>query len=149
MLSPDAVVTELTSRIQEVTRERDELRRLYLDALLQIKKLERGILGQRAEKLTGNDAQLTLQILAALLPDSVPPQHGDATGQSARAQRRTRGRSVSRPAGNDRLSRSRAFGSRSFRRTSSRRDSMPSSGSARMSPRSSSGGRSRSSSFRW
>jgi transposase len=69
---------ELTARIEKVERDRDEYRRLYLEMLEKNRKLELGILGQKAERVPGDDGQLTLQMLSTLLgsdetPSSPPP----------------------------------------------------------------------------
>ena len=46
---------------------RDEYHQLYLDMLERCRKLERGLLGQKAERLPDNEQQLTLSILQAAL----------------------------------------------------------------------------------
>ena len=63
----DAGDLRLKARILSITRSRDEYRKLYLSALEQIRKLELGILGQKAERISGTDGQLTLAILETLL----------------------------------------------------------------------------------
>ena len=42
---------ELIVRLEAVTKERDSYRSLYQEALLLIKRLERGLLGPKTEKL--------------------------------------------------------------------------------------------------
>jgi transposase len=63
----DAGDLRLKARIVSLTRSRDEYRKLYLSALEQIRKLELGLLGQKAERLSGTDGQLALAILETLL----------------------------------------------------------------------------------
>jgi transposase len=72
-------VEELTATVERVSVERDEYRKLYLGMLEQCRKLELGILGQKRERLTENDAQLSLSMLSMLLeksgaePAALPP----------------------------------------------------------------------------
>lgn len=61
--------SELLERNEKLSDERERYRALYLQMLELNKKLERGLLGQKAEKLPPHEAQLTLQLLAALLAD--------------------------------------------------------------------------------
>ena len=66
---------ELTVRLEAVTKERDSYRSLCQEAPLIIKRLERGLLGPKTEKLP-NDAQLTIDILRLVMRDeseSSPP----------------------------------------------------------------------------
>jgi transposase len=58
---------ELRSTVEKLQAEREQYRGLYLQMLELNKKLERGILGQKAEKLPLDESQLTLQLLASLL----------------------------------------------------------------------------------
>jgi transposase len=75
-----ATLTERIDALQETVRglseqnaqlaeERERYRTLYLQMLELNKKLERGLLGQKAEKLPPDQAQLTLALLATLLGD--------------------------------------------------------------------------------
>ena len=57
----------LQARMEKVEAEREQYRALYQQMLETCKKLERGLLGQKAERLPENDAQLTLQRLSGLL----------------------------------------------------------------------------------
>src|SRR5262245_34358577 len=50
-------------------RERDEYRALYLQTMERCRKLEIGLLGQKSEKLRGNDTQLSLDVLSLVLGD--------------------------------------------------------------------------------
>ena len=51
--------------------ERDEYRKLYLQALETCRKLELGLVGPRRERLSGGDAQLTMSMLGMLLGNDV------------------------------------------------------------------------------
>jgi transposase len=70
----EAKLAELTARVDaltverdEVAVERDEYRKLYLQALELCRKLERGIVGPKRERLSAADAQLTMALLGTLL----------------------------------------------------------------------------------
>jgi transposase len=52
---------------EKLVEEREHYRDLYLGALERCRKLELGITGQKAERLSSSDAQLTMQVLATLL----------------------------------------------------------------------------------
>jgi transposase len=67
VLTVEKQLAELTAKAQTLAAERDEYRKLYLDALEQCRKLELGILGQKRERLTEDDSQLTLSMLNMLL----------------------------------------------------------------------------------
>jgi transposase len=62
-------VARLTAAHEKVAAEREEYRRLYLQMLERCRKLELGLLGQKAERLSSNDAQLTMSLLGTLLGD--------------------------------------------------------------------------------
>jgi transposase len=65
----------VTADKERFKTEREEYRRLYLQMLELNKKLEAGIVGQKRERLSPSDAQLTLSLLQQLL--------GDRSGASA------------------------------------------------------------------
>jgi len=58
---------ELLQSLEKLSAEREQYRQLYLKMLEQCKRLERGLLGRKAERLSPDDAQLTLQLLGTLL----------------------------------------------------------------------------------
>ena len=64
-----ATVRELSEQNAKLADERERYRTLYLQMLELNQKLERGLFGQKAEKLPPDQAQLTLTLLAALLGD--------------------------------------------------------------------------------
>ena len=63
-------LNQLEANYAKATTEREHYRRLYLDMLERCKRLERGLLGQKAERLPASDSQLTLQLLGSLLEAS-------------------------------------------------------------------------------
>lgn len=68
--SLEALVTRneaLCSENERLAAEREQYRALYQQMLETCKKLERGLIGQKAERLPADEAQLTLQLLGALL----------------------------------------------------------------------------------
>ena len=58
-----AVIAEM----DRVTAERDQYKKLYLEMLELCRKLERGVVGPKREKLSPGDAQVTMPLLAMLL----------------------------------------------------------------------------------
>ncbi|MBX2813536.1 MAG: transposase [Myxococcales bacterium] len=60
---------ELEQALKKVTQERDTLHVLYQKSLETIRKLERGILGPKPEKLP-NDAQLSMDILRLMMGET-------------------------------------------------------------------------------
>jgi transposase len=77
---------ELRSRVEKLSAEREQYRELYLQMLELNKKLERGILGQKAEKLPADESQLTLQLLATLLKDGDKEQRNEKPEGEAHLQ---------------------------------------------------------------
>jgi transposase len=81
-------VHELTAVNERLASERERYRELYLQLLEQCKRLERGLLaGQKAERLSPGDAQLTLAILGSLLAHQSAP---DETAAEAAASERAK-----------------------------------------------------------
>lgn len=78
-----AQVEQLSARAAELVGERDEYRKLYLDLLERCRKLELGILGQKRERLSGDEAQLTLSLLGMLLEKAGDPNASEATAAPA------------------------------------------------------------------
>ena len=76
-----ATQAEANARIVKVEHERDEYKKLTLLLQEQVERLKRGLLGQKAERLPKNDAQLSLAILNLALggdalasPPAAPPE---------------------------------------------------------------------------
>ena len=59
-----AQVAELQTQNAKLTQERDEYRKLVIHLKEENERLRRGLLGQKAERLPRNDAQLSLAMLA-------------------------------------------------------------------------------------
>ena len=77
-ISIEAQLAELSARLDglaaeraALAAERDEYRKLYLQALETCRKLELGLVGPRRERLSGGDAQLTMSMLGMLLGNDV------------------------------------------------------------------------------
>lgn len=66
-------IDELEHQVIDLTDQRDRYKQLYLQMLELCRKLERGIIGQKREKLSVGDQQLTLQILGMLLGSKPEP----------------------------------------------------------------------------
>jgi hypothetical protein len=73
--------------LQSVERARDDYRALYQQMLERCRKLDRGLLGQKAERLPADESQLSLEILASVLGEQASelPQ---AVLEGVRAHRR-------------------------------------------------------------
>ena len=67
---------KLTGRVAKLEEERDAYQKLYLEMLERCRKLERGLRGQPAERLSDNDEQLSLAMLGMMLTNDehVPPE---------------------------------------------------------------------------
>jgi transposase len=68
-VSSDENVVLPKGQYDKLVDDREHYRDLYLSTLERCRKLELGILGQKAERLSPNDAQLTMQVLSMLLGD--------------------------------------------------------------------------------
>ena len=81
---------ELLRNVEKLSAEREQYRTLYLKMLKQCKRLERGLLGRKAERLTPGHAQLTLQLLGTLLAENeaAPPPEEEEVAQPVHAHTR-------------------------------------------------------------
>ncbi len=69
----EARLSELSQEHAQVQAEREQYRKLYLEALERCALLERGIIaGKKAERYTGEGSQLTLQVLGQVLTETTP-----------------------------------------------------------------------------
>jgi transposase len=68
-----AKVEALAARVEELEKERDHYKKLYLQQLEKNRKLELGLLGQKAERVADDGAQLALDVLSTLLSDDQMP----------------------------------------------------------------------------
>ena len=91
------VETESAERLK-LGEEREQYRRLYMEALERCKTLERGIIaGRKAESYSGQDGQLALQVLEQLL--GAEPDDGASTPEAEAASRDERPRPRPKPTG--------------------------------------------------
>lgn len=67
-------ISELRAENVRLASEREHYHRLYLATLEQCRKLELGLLGQKAERLTEPTSQLTMALLAELLGRPATPE---------------------------------------------------------------------------
>jgi transposase len=70
-------VVEISEQRDQYKEQRDQYKKLYLDMLELCRKLERGVLGQKREKLPSGEEQLSLQVLGMLLgqrPSEAPTE---------------------------------------------------------------------------
>jgi transposase len=82
-----AKLAALSARVDAISAERDQYRELYLHTLATCRKLELGLVGQKRERLSVNDAQLTMGMLSMLvgkdegigLASEWPPPSGSTT----------------------------------------------------------------------
>ena len=71
---------------------RDQYHKLYLEMLERCRKLERGLLGQKAERLPDNEQQLTLSILQMALGHGAVEELEEDTEVEAHRRRNAHGR---------------------------------------------------------
>ncbi len=64
---------QLVAANEKLVAEREEYRKLYLNTLELCRKLEQGILGQKRERLSGDESQLSLSMLNMLLGEGTVP----------------------------------------------------------------------------
>lgn len=82
-------VPTLMTQLAKAVADRDHYRQLYLDMLERFRKLELGLLGQKSERLSADDKQLSLSMLAAMLAareqavDALDAQIGEASGDAS------------------------------------------------------------------
>jgi len=69
-----AELEALSSERAQLAAEREHYQALYLDTLEKMRKLELGLLGQKAERLPANEAQLSMALLAELLGREPTPE---------------------------------------------------------------------------
>lgn len=121
-------VADSAEQLAKVQGERDEYRKLVLHLREENERLKRGLLGQKAERLPRNDAQLTLAILAMAMggprQQVRPRRHPSSSGRSSRSTR------VASPSAGHLRKTCRGSNSRSSRRRWSSKAWTPSSSSA-------------------
>lgn len=75
-------IVELERKVDQLTSEREEYRKLYLQMVETCRRLEQGLLGQKAERLEESEQQLTFQVLSTLLNNK-----GDKTDGQQQVER--------------------------------------------------------------
>jgi transposase len=75
----------LAERVAKLEGERDRYRKLYLETLERCRMLELGLHGQKTERLTHDESQLSLLVLAALLAAQAETQDGSTDTPHAEA----------------------------------------------------------------
>jgi transposase len=83
---------------ETAARERDEYRALYLETMERCRKLERGILAQKSERLPENAAQLSLGVLSLVLGERQLADL-DAALAAANAEQPVKGHTRAKPTG--------------------------------------------------
>ena len=74
------------AKVSKLEEEREQYRKLYQQMLEKAKKLERGLLGQKAERLPPCYAQLSLQLLAGLLGEREAALDAEPEAEDSGAQ---------------------------------------------------------------
>jgi transposase len=67
-----AIEAEFAARVAKLEHERDEYKKLVVILQEQVERLKRGLLGQKAERLPANDAQLSLALLGLAMGSNAP-----------------------------------------------------------------------------
>jgi hypothetical protein len=70
--SIEAKLAEFSARLDTLAAKRNQYRELYLQTLELCRKLELGIVGQKRERQSGRDAQLTMGMRQMLLGEGRP-----------------------------------------------------------------------------
>ena len=89
----ESIVAEQAATIDKLSLEREQYRKLYMELLERCAILEKGIIvGKKAERFTGQDAQLTLQMLEMLLAqengESAAPEPAENETEKVREHER-------------------------------------------------------------
>ena len=80
---------KLQDSLETVARARDDYRTLYQQMLERCRKLERGLLGQKSERLPASESQLSLEVLASVLGTD-PSQAAPEPVEDVRAHQRAK-----------------------------------------------------------
>ena len=79
-------LNEQTAQLRKVEGERDEYRKLVLHLKEENERLRRGLLGQKAERLPRNDAQLSLAILGMAMAGADSSSEAEAAAAAVEKQ---------------------------------------------------------------
>jgi hypothetical protein len=89
--SAEPILAPLEAQLTAVTEERDEYRKLVLHLREEVERLKRGLVGQKAERLPANDAQLSLMMIGLALgpapanePETPPPVEENVAAHTRR-----------------------------------------------------------------
>jgi transposase len=85
-----AELARLDAERSQAVAEREHYHALYLAALEKMRKLELGLLGQKAERVPASDAQLSMALLAELLGRAPTPEPLPAEKRTVRAHERSK-----------------------------------------------------------
>ena len=96
-ISVEQRLTALEAQVSAVTQERDEYRKLVLHLREENERLKRGLLGQKAERLPKNDAQLSLLMLGLALGAGDAETPAPSPPPSQVVAEHTRAKPVRRP----------------------------------------------------
>jgi len=94
-------LTEATGQLKKVAEERDEYRKLVLHLKEEVERLRRGLIGQRAERLPQNDAQLSLAILTLAMAGAGGAPEAEALIEEQLVGEHTRRKPVRKPLPSD------------------------------------------------
>lgn len=83
-------VAALEQEQEQAQQEREHYRTLYLQMLERCRKLERGLVGQKAEKLPADSGQLSMQLLQELLSDRALQDVEQLEVEQVRAHKRSK-----------------------------------------------------------
>jgi transposase len=99
--SIETELAELSARVDALVVERDEYRRLYLQTLELCRKLELGLVGPKRERLSANDAQLTMSMLHMLLGEgaAASPEASEPPAAPAPAETEVPAHTRAKPTG--------------------------------------------------
>ncbi len=87
----------LETLVAEVSQERDEYRKLVLHLREQVERLKRGLIGQKAERLPKDDAQLSLLMLGLALGGSADAPAPEPAPVEQTVAEHTRAKPVRKP----------------------------------------------------
>ena len=90
-------LTETTGQLKKVEEERDEYRKLVLHLKEEVERLRRGLIGQKAERLPQNDAQLSLAILTLAMAGAGAAPEAEALIEEQLVAAHTRRKPVRKP----------------------------------------------------
>jgi len=76
--------------LSKVEQARDQYHKLYLEMMERCRKLERGLLGQKAEKLPRDSSQLSFQMLELMLGDKAVRDAEELGVQQVKAHERSK-----------------------------------------------------------